>query len=85
MSSGGDPSVAEVKFRCCILNLRGSEGKDSRFRIPILTRGGFDGRDFSLVSPFEEGVSVDMEHTDDFSRGEKFFIHKKNEESVFIR
>jgi len=77
LSSGGDPCVAEVKFRYLILDLRGSEGKDSRFRIPVLSRCHFDGGEFTLVGPFEEGVSMDMEDATDFSGRKEFFIHGK--------
>jgi hypothetical protein len=71
LSPGGDPGVAEIKFRYLILDLRGSEGKDSRFRVPVLP-----GRRFNLDNfLFEEGVLVEVEDATDFSRREEFFIH----------
>ncbi len=77
LSPCGDPGIAEVKFRYLILDLRGSKGKDSRFRVPILARRRFDGGDFSLMCPFEEGVFVDVEDTTDLSGGEELVIHKE--------
>jgi hypothetical protein len=77
LPSSGDPCVAEVKFRCLILDLRGSEGKDSFFRVPVMTGCCFDGREFSLVGPLEEGISVDMEDTTNFSGSEEFVIHNR--------
>jgi hypothetical protein len=78
LSPGGDPCVAEVKFRYLILDLRGSEGKNSRFRIPVLSRCHFDGGEFSLMGPFEESVTVDVEDATDFSWREEFFIHGRD-------
>jgi hypothetical protein len=76
LSSGGDTCVAEVEFRYCILDLRGSEGNDSRFRIAVLTGCSLDGGEFSLMGPFEESVPVDVEDATDLSGGEEFVIHK---------